>query len=72
MVAPDESIPTPRHQTLVVHGREDRVIPLGGSYWLLDLVPAPHPHVFGRCGRWTRIEESDAFNDMALRFLADP
>ena len=72
MVAPAESIPTPRHQTLVVLGREDRVIPLGGSNWLLDLIPAAHLHVFGRCGHWTRIEESDAFNDRALRFLADP
>jgi len=71
MVTPDESIAALRHQTLVVHGREDRVIPLANSYRLLDLIPAAQLHVFGHCGHWTQIEKSAAFNDMVLRFLAD-
>jgi pimeloyl-ACP methyl ester carboxylesterase len=71
MVTPDESIAALRHRTLVVHGREDRVIPLANSYRLLDLIPDSQLHVFGHCGHWTQIEESAAFNHMVLRFLAD-
>ena len=70
LVTPDESIAALRHQTLVVHGREDRVIPLANAYRLLDLIPAAQLHVFGHCGHWTQIEKSAAFNDMVLRFLA--
>jgi pimeloyl-ACP methyl ester carboxylesterase len=71
LVTPDESIAGLRHQTLVVHGREDRVIPLANAYRLLDLIPAAQLHVFGHCGHWTQIEKSAAFNDMVLRFLAE-
>jgi len=71
MVTPDESIAALRHQTLVVHGREDRVIPLSNAYRLLDLIPAAQLHVFGHCGHWTQIEESAAFNHMVRCFLAD-
>jgi pimeloyl-ACP methyl ester carboxylesterase len=69
MVTPDEVIASLPHQTLVVHGREDRVIPLANAYRLLDLIPHAQLHVFGRCGHWTQIEHAAAFNRLVVDFL---
>jgi 2-hydroxymuconate-semialdehyde hydrolase len=55
------------HDTLIVHGREDRVIPLASSLKLLELLPNAQLHVFGRCGHWTQIEHAARFN----RLVAD-
>jgi 2-hydroxy-6-oxo-octa-2,4-dienoate hydrolase len=69
MVTPDEEIARLPQPTLVVHGRDDRVIPLANALHLLDVVPDVRLHVFGRCGHWTQIEHADAFNRLVLDFL---
>jgi 2-hydroxymuconate-semialdehyde hydrolase len=58
-----------RVPTLLVHGREDRVIPLEVSTRLSALIPNADLHVFGHCGHWTQIERKDAFNALTLAFL---
>lgn len=58
-----------QHPTLVVHGRDDRVIPLASSYALLDLIPRSELHVFGQCGHWTQIEHGAAFSELVRDFL---
>lgn len=57
------------HPTLIVHGREDRVIPLESSLALLSLIDDARLHVFGRCGHWTQIEHADAFNRLLIEFF---
>jgi 2-hydroxymuconate-semialdehyde hydrolase len=57
------------HPTLVVHGRDDKVIPLSNSLTLLDWVDDSRLHVFGRCGHWTQIEHADAFASIVRDFL---
>lgn len=69
MVTPDDEIARLPHPTLVVHGREDRVIPLSNALHLLEVVPDVRLHVFGRCGHWTQIEHADAFGRLVLDFL---
>jgi len=69
MVTPDSEIAALPHRTLVVHGREDRVIPLDNALHLLRTVPDVRLHVFGRCGHWTQIEHAAAFNELVLDFL---
>lgn len=69
MVTPDDAIAALPHETLVIHGREDRVIPLASSYRLMELIPRAELHVFGRCGHWTQIERATAFNRLVLDFL---
>jgi len=69
MVTPDELIRALPHRTLIVHGREDRVIPLQTSLRLLELIPRSELHVFGQCGHWSQIERADAFNALLLSFL---
>ncbi|WP_139984087.1 alpha/beta fold hydrolase [Nocardioides litoris] len=57
---------------LVVHGRDDRVIPLATSLRLLELVDHARLHVFGRCGHWVQIEHAAAFNRLVSDFLTAP
>ena len=55
--------------TLLVHGRDDQVIPLEASLRLLDLIDDTRLHVFGRCGHWTQIERSEEFAALISDFL---
>jgi len=54
------------HETLIVHGREDRAIPLASSLRLLELIPKAQLHVFGECGHWTQIEHAERFNRLLI------
>ena len=58
-----------QHETLIIHGREDRVIPLSNSYELLQLIPNAQLHVFGKCGHWTQIEHTQEFADQLKLFF---
>lgn len=57
-------------EVLIIHGREDRVVPLDSSLRLLQLIPRAQLHVFGQCGHWTQIEKSADFTRLARDFLA--
>lgn len=59
------------HETLVVHGREDEVIPPENSYRLAQLIPRSQLHVFGRCGHWTQIEHAARFNQLVVDFFSE-
>lgn len=61
-----------RHSTLVIWGREDRVIPLDASFMLLKTIPDARLHVFPSCGHWAQWEKADEFNALVLDFLGRP
>ena len=54
---------------LVVHGRQEPVVPLACSYYLAENLPQADLHVMNRCGHWTQIEHAAAFNELVLDFL---
>ncbi|HUA25054.1 MAG TPA: alpha/beta hydrolase [Steroidobacteraceae bacterium] len=58
-----------RHPTLLVHGRDDKVIPLSTSITLLNWIENSQLHVFGRCGHWTQIEQAPAFCRLVTDFI---
>lgn len=58
------------HRTLLVHGRDDKVIPLSTTLTLLELIEDSQAHIFGRCGHWTQIEHTEAFSRLVVDFLA--
>lgn len=60
-----------KHKTLIIHGRDDRVIPLANSLTLNQWIDDSQLHVFGRCGHWVQIEHSADFNRLVAQFLAD-
>jgi 2-hydroxymuconate-semialdehyde hydrolase len=59
------------HETLVIHGREDRIIPLQNSLTLAQWIPNSQLHVFGHCGHWTQIEHAGRFARLVGDFLAE-
>ena len=70
MTTPDEELRKISKETLIVHGRDDKVIPLENSYRLLQLIDRSQLHVFGRCGHWTQIERADDFVRLVDNFLS--
>jgi 2-hydroxymuconate-semialdehyde hydrolase len=57
------------HETLIVHGREDRVIPIETSLKLIKLIDKAELHVFGHCGHWTQIEKTTEFASLLKDFF---
>jgi 2-hydroxymuconate-semialdehyde hydrolase len=71
MCSPEADIRRLPHETLVIHGREDQVIPLSNSLTLADWIPRAQLHVFGQCGHWTQIEHAARFARLVGDFLAE-
>ena len=55
--------------TLLVHGRQDKVVPPEVSWTMVNLLPDADLHVFARCGHWTQIERAAEFNALVTDFL---
>jgi pimeloyl-ACP methyl ester carboxylesterase len=58
--------------TLLVHGREDKVVPVQVSVTMLGLLPNADLHVFSACGHWTQIERAEEFSALVADYLARP
>jgi 2-hydroxymuconate-semialdehyde hydrolase len=71
MTSSEKDIRALPHHTLVVHGREDQVIPLSTSQTLAAWIPRSQLHVFGQCGHWTQIEHTARFVRLVGDFLAE-
>lgn len=69
MAHPESEIRKIGHPTLLVHGRDDEVIPLSTSLTMLEWIDDSRLHVFGRCGHWTQIEHAAAFAQLVADFL---
>ncbi|CAI3970782.1 MULTISPECIES: alpha/beta fold hydrolase [Alteromonas] len=65
----EEDIRALPHETLLLHGREDEVIPLEASLKLAELIDRAQLHVFGRCGHWTQIEHAGRFARLVNDFF---
>ncbi|HEY0846664.1 MAG TPA: alpha/beta hydrolase [Noviherbaspirillum sp.] len=72
MASREEDIRALPHETLVIHGREDKVIPLSNSLTLAQWIDRSQLHVFGRCGHWTQIEHAARFARLVGNFLTEP
>jgi len=60
-----------RNTTLLIHGRDDKVIPMSTSLTLLEWIDDSQLHIFGRCGHWTQIEHAAAFTQLVINFLSE-
>ncbi len=65
----DAALRAIEHDVLLVHGAEDRVVPLASSLMALGLLPRAELHAFGRCGHWVQIEQTRRFIDVVTDFL---
>lgn len=71
LASSEENIRSLTNEVLVVHGRQDDVVPLSSGLRLAELIDGSQLHVFGRCGHWTQIEQKERFNQMAINFFKE-
>ncbi|WP_134703367.1 alpha/beta fold hydrolase [Ammoniphilus sp. YIM 78166] len=70
LALPEKALRDIQIPTLLIHGREDRVIPIEQTSWkLAGLLPHVQLHVFSQCGHWTQIEQTQGFVDQVMGFL---
>jgi len=67
-----ENLASLKHRTLIVWGRDDRVVPLDSSFILLKTLPNAQLHVFPKCGHWAQWEKAEEFNTLVADFLDRP
>lgn len=59
------------HETLIIHGRDDRIIPVSVSEHMFRCIKNSQLHIFGNCGHWTQIEHNRRFNQLVSDFLLE-
>ena len=70
MCTPEDEIRRLPHRTLIVHGREDQVIPVQTSLRLMELIDNADLSVFSHCGHWSMIERTEDFNRNVNEFFS--
>lgn len=69
--APLEALATIQAPTLIIHGREDRVIPTEVGVNANRAIPNSNLIVYGNTGHWAQVERRDWFNRDVRAFLDD-
>jgi pimeloyl-ACP methyl ester carboxylesterase len=64
-----EDLASLKHRTLIVWGREDRVVPVDACFTLLKSLPKAQLHIYPGCGHWAQWEKADEFNVLVANFL---
>ncbi len=73
MALTDDQLKSIDKPVLLIHGREDRVIPLERTSWkIAQLIPNAELHVFPHCGHWVQIEKTQEFIAQVIGFLNQP
>lgn len=55
--------------TLLIHGRDDRVVHFENSLELVSLIPNSRLLLLGRCGHWAQLEHAAEFNSTVTEFI---
>jgi 2-hydroxymuconate-semialdehyde hydrolase len=70
LVVPELALRRMTHPTLLVHGRDDKIVPLETSLHLLRHLPNVQLHIYGQCSHWTQIEFAKSFNQLLAQFFS--
>lgn len=65
-----DSLPTLAVPTLILHGAEDKYVPVSWSQRAHTLIENSELKVFSRCGHWLTLERPREFNRAVSEFLA--
>jgi 2-hydroxy-6-oxonona-2,4-dienedioate hydrolase len=63
------ALPAIRIPTMIMHGRDDRIVPLEASLRVLSVLPNSQLMIFNRCGHWAQIEHAAVFNAVMAAFV---
>lgn len=55
---------------LVIHGRNDIVVPIESSLYLSKHLPQADLYVINKCGHWTQIEQAEKFSSILRDFAS--
>ena len=66
-----ERIATIAQPALVVHGDDDRIVPMASGEWFAEHLPNARLEVFPDTGHWLQIEQGPKFANLLRTFLAD-
>lgn len=64
-----EQIMTIKAPSLLIHGRDDRVVHFENSLQLVTHIPNSRLVLINRCGHWAMIEYADEFNRLVIDFV---
>ena len=56
--------------TLLIHGRDDHIVPMETSLHLLQHLPNVQLHVYGQCSHWIQVEYAKSFNQLLAQFFS--
>lgn len=70
-VVDDADLQQIQQETLILHGRDDRVVPFANSLHLFNMIPNAQLHGFGKCGHWTQIEHAARFHELVSDFFQE-
>lgn len=68
MYSPEDLASLP-HETLVLHGRDDRLIPLAAGQYFAEHLPNARLHVLPHAGHWAMLEQPETFAFLVGAFL---
>jgi 2-hydroxymuconate-semialdehyde hydrolase len=58
-------------ETLVLHGREDRFLPVQAGYFFAEHIPRAQLHVLPGTGHWAQLEQPERFRAQVELFLTE-
>jgi 2-hydroxy-6-oxo-octa-2,4-dienoate hydrolase len=67
---PESELAAIQKPTLILHGRDDKVLPFELAVRVHKAIPRSELHTFGQCGHWVQIERRDQFVAQILEFIA--
>jgi pimeloyl-ACP methyl ester carboxylesterase len=65
----DPRLATLPHETMIIWGREDKVLPLDMAMPLVKQIPRARLFVMPQCGHWCQWEHADEFNRTTMGFF---
>jgi 2-hydroxymuconate-semialdehyde hydrolase len=72
LTTPEDKIAALPHQALIIHGREDRFVPVDCAIRYNQLIARSQLHIFGQCGHWAQIEHMARFHALVTQFINEP
>lgn len=70
-IASEEEVAAVTAPTLIIHGRDDRVVHYENGLKLCALIANSRLVLINRCGHWAQVEHADEFNRLLADFIAN-
>lgn len=67
---PEEELAQVEHPVLLVHGKEDVIIPVDCSLRANKIFKNSDLHIYSNCGHWTQFERAEEFGVLVHNFLS--